>query len=51
MKRIKSCNLNPQRMKERSSRVSPTSPVGFFAILTITPHAGQEMAGAGGKRP
>ncbi|BCT66994.1 hypothetical protein [Nitrosospira sp. NRS527] len=51
MKRIKLCNLNPQRMKERSSRVSLTSPIGFFAALTIPPHAAQGMAGAGGKRP
>ncbi|SCX37353.1 hypothetical protein [Nitrosospira sp. Nsp1] len=51
MKRIKSCNLNPQRMKERSGRVSLISPIGFFAALTITSHAGQETAGAGGKQP
>lgn len=51
MKRIKPCNLNPQRMKERSSEVSLTPPVCFFAALTITPHAAQGMAGAGGKRP
>lgn len=51
MKRIKPCNLTPQRMKEISGRVSLASPIGFLAALTITPHAGQEMAGAGGKQP
>ena len=50
MKRI-TCTLTPQRMKERSSKVSLTPLACFFAVPTIMPHAGQGMVGAGGKRP
>jgi hypothetical protein len=51
MKSIKSCTLTPQRMKEKSSEVSLTPPVSFFAVPTIMPLTGQGMVGAGGKRP
>ncbi|SDA21334.1 hypothetical protein SAMN05216315_11619 [Nitrosospira sp. Nsp18] len=51
MKSIESCNLTPQGMKERSSKVSLTPPVSFFAVPTIMPLTGQGMVGAGGKRP
>lgn len=51
MKRIESCTLAFQPMKERSSEVSLIRPVCFFTVPTIMPHAGQGMVGAGGKRP
>jgi hypothetical protein len=51
MKSIKSCTLTPQRMKEKSSEVSLTPPVSFFAVPIIMPLTRQGMVGAGGKRP